>query len=329
MNAGDGVRTVDGVLVGPVRRPYNDLMTQAVGGGHKAIHDEETAAGLGFDGGAPIHGTTHWSQFTPLLLSAFGHEWFESGTLSSFFLTPVAHREPVVAFMRCPAPGQRSVDCWMEKADGAKVFAGTAAIGPTEDTVVQRRLAPARAGLPPRTRLVLARFALGETSARETGCRIDFGSEIGPLFPYTLEQKNAIITEPHPWFERGGGGSPWGRAVLAPEMLNALCFHTSHNARFSGGGHADPAAVGLFGACEVTIVDGPVSPGVDYDVEREIVGLGETKGTEFYWVKTTLFRPGTDAVVAVMYLQQLLLKRSYPGYEQKRAAAEAGLRAKL
>ena len=41
---------------------------QKIGHIGKTIHDEKTAAAVGFSGGAPIHGTVHWSQFTPLML---------------------------------------------------------------------------------------------------------------------------------------------------------------------------------------------------------------------------------------------------------------------
>ena len=38
---------VGDMIIGRVCRPHNDLMHQVVGGGHKAIHDEETAAAVG------------------------------------------------------------------------------------------------------------------------------------------------------------------------------------------------------------------------------------------------------------------------------------------
>ncbi len=75
-------------LSGEWRRPHNDLQHQVVGGGHKAIHDEETARQVGF-AKAPIHGAVYWSQFAPLFLQAFGHSWFESGSVSVHFITPV------------------------------------------------------------------------------------------------------------------------------------------------------------------------------------------------------------------------------------------------
>ena len=89
------------------RRPWNDLQDQHVGGGHKAIHDDETAAKVGFSA-APIHGTVHWSQFTPLLLKAFGKEWFETGSISVHFQNAVSHLQPVKAFMARPASSAKT-----------------------------------------------------------------------------------------------------------------------------------------------------------------------------------------------------------------------------
>ena len=105
-------------LMGEWRRPHNDLQQQSVGGGHKAIHDDATAQAAGF-AGAPIHGTVHWSQFTPLLLEAFGSEWFETGSISVHFVNMVTHLQPVRAFMSRPDPNKKAqqTDIWMEHMD--------------------------------------------------------------------------------------------------------------------------------------------------------------------------------------------------------------------
>eukprot|EP00438_Fugacium_kawagutii_P036128 Skav236847 [mRNA] locus=scaffold1027:253413:258249:+ [translate_table: standard] len=102
-------------LVGAWRRPPNDLQEQEVGGGHKAIHDDATAAKVGLKL-APIHGTVHWSQLTPLLLEAFGPAWFETGSISVHFVNMVGHLQPVRAFLEISDKNQRKV--WMEHMDG-------------------------------------------------------------------------------------------------------------------------------------------------------------------------------------------------------------------
>jgi|EP01047_Picozoa_sp_COSAG01_P046378 hypothetical protein len=110
------------------RRPHNDLQEQHVGGGHKAIHDDATAASVGFSG-APIHGTVHWSQFTPLLLRVFGKEWMERGSISVAFKNIVTHLQPVKAFIQsdsgAAAGGGGVAEIWMEHLDGIFYSTGT------------------------------------------------------------------------------------------------------------------------------------------------------------------------------------------------------------
>lgn len=314
------------VIVGPVCKPHNDLMKQDVGSDHKAIHDDETARAAGF-AAAPIHGTVHWSQLTPLLLEAFGTRWFEHGSVSVHFRNTVGHLEPVRAFVGQPAPGQTQVRIWMEKEDPARtrVFDGTASCD-AHDTagpsmVQQRIMAVKPLATPP----ALMRFNIGERSKRESDIRIEFGTKIGKLFPYTVEEKNRIITEPHPWFtQESGHTSPWGRAVLSPELLNAIMFYTSYRAHWQQGGRLDTRPVGMFGGCEARMINGPVFVGESYDLDREVVAIGETPKTEYVWTRTRLYAPGTDTVVATMDLQQMSLKATLPSYADERAAIATG-----
>lgn len=270
-------------LAGEWRRPHNDLQDQKVGGGHKAIHDDATAAAIGF-GAAPIHGTVHWSQFTPLLLEAFGPAWFETGSISVHFKTPVSHLQPVRAFAAMPASGTCTpteaggaaaplqLDIWMEHMDGRVVLQGTASVGARSTvfataaaahppTMAARKIA----GIKPVVgELLFVRAPVGTKSTNVETARIDFDREIGPLFPFTLNQKLKIITEYHPWFsEEQGWSSPWGKAILPPEALNAIMLgfcgttespqwpnHPDEDDWFNEA--ADGATpVGLFGGCEV------------------------------------------------------------------------------
>jgi hypothetical protein len=57
-------------LTGPWRLPRQMLGDQ-VYEGHSSIHDDATAAQLGFSG-APIEGPMHFSQFVPLLVTLWG-----------------------------------------------------------------------------------------------------------------------------------------------------------------------------------------------------------------------------------------------------------------
>jgi hypothetical protein len=71
------ITTEDGVISGPLRSSVNNAIT-AKG----SIHDDETASKLGFRGGT-VAGSIHMELFPPLLLEAFGKEWFERSTSRS------------------------------------------------------------------------------------------------------------------------------------------------------------------------------------------------------------------------------------------------------
>jgi hypothetical protein len=115
-------------ITGPVRRPRN-LAAQVVG----SIHDDETAAALGFRGGT-VAGSVHMDQFPPLLLQAFGQRWFETGSLSLYFRHATIDGEAVQAFVERPPTGAHDlqVRAWMATPadEGHQVIAeGTAAVG--------------------------------------------------------------------------------------------------------------------------------------------------------------------------------------------------------
>ena len=125
--------------------------------GHLSLHDAENAAkilgtaddpkGGGQDhlDGAPIHGTTHMSQFTPLCLDVLRAAWFQRGSLSVHFLRMVSHLMPIQAHIRRPQPGQTQVECGITFEDGELVLQGTASCGErrAEDgpSMVEQRLA--------------------------------------------------------------------------------------------------------------------------------------------------------------------------------------------
>mmetsp|Transcript_12568 Transcript_12568/g.28656 ORF Transcript_12568/g.28656 Transcript_12568/m.28656 type:complete len:337 (-) Transcript_12568:87-1097(-) len=317
-------------LMGEWRRPHNDLREQVVGGGHKAIHDDATAQAVGFVG-APIHGTVHWSQFTPLFLEAFGKEWFETGSVSVFFKTMVTHLQPVRAFMAKPDPSKKAqvVDIWMEHVDGRVVLEGTASVGlkPGEmKTKVSQNLAGIK---PVKTPLLFERHEVGTRSLAKEPMSIDWEGPVHPQsFPFTLEQKLEIITEYHPWFSKEfGKDSPWGRPVLPPECLNGMMLTGKGPTRWPqvpgdewlAKAMGGKTPVGLFGACEVVIHNGPVFPGEQYELSRELVGKGETPRAEFNFVRTYLTEKGSGKLVAEMTLQSMMMKAGFEGYDELRA----------
>ena len=88
------IEEADGILAGPFRAPAN-LAADSAG----SIHDDKTAQGLGFRGGT-VAGSVHMQQFPPMLVRMFGPEWFEHGTISTYFRNATMHGERVRPFGR-------------------------------------------------------------------------------------------------------------------------------------------------------------------------------------------------------------------------------------
>jgi hypothetical protein len=123
-------------LRGPVRVPDNRTMARArARAGTPArsaatnIHDDTTAQKLGFRGGT-IAGSIHMDQFPPVLMDAFGPEWFETGSLSLAFKNATISGDPVIAMVGVPPmKDDVQVEARMEQPDGTVVAEGTASIG--------------------------------------------------------------------------------------------------------------------------------------------------------------------------------------------------------
>ena len=146
---------------------------------------------------------------------------------------------------------------------------------------------------------------------------MDFGQHMGDLYPFSLEQKLAVITEPSPWYtEEGGVESPWGRAIVPLEMVSVLAEYSNRVARFPVRG----PAVGLFAGQQIRMVKGPLFVGEDYRIRRRIVALSESRRTESYWVETSILDSTTGEVVADMILNHATLKESYEAYNDDFAA---------
>ena len=233
------------ILSGPLRHPRQMLADQEYGG-HSSIHDDATAEKLGLRAG-PIEGPTHFSLFPPLLQQIWGQAWFERGCISSHYLNMVVEGEAVRAFAEVPAPGATMTRVWAEKEDGTQVLEASASIGPGE-TLLDQRMKALR---PPTDLLILADLHVGLKGAADEMVRMDPDQNMGALYPFSLSQKLAAITETSPWYS-DGAGSPWGRAIVPLEMVSVLAEYSSAAAKFPTRG----PAVGLFADQEIRMIDG-------------------------------------------------------------------------
>lgn len=291
-------------ICGPLRRPQQMLAAQEYGG-HNSIHDDAMAEKLGFKAG-PIEGPTHFSQFAPLLARVWGRAWFERGCFSAHYQNMVVEGEEVRAFVALPAPDAQRTTAWAQKLDGTPVLEASVSLGTEQGpTLLEERMAKLR---PPEKLVILADLRVGMTGAEEEHVRMDADQHMGALYPFSLEQKLARITENSPIYS-DPSKSPWGRAIIPLEMVSVLVEYSSTKAKFPVKG----PAVGLFADQEIRMVDGPLFVGEDYLIRREIVALSESKRTESYWVKSRVYDASGKTLKAEMLLNHASLKDSYAG----------------
>lgn len=292
------------MIAGPLREPRQMLADQEYGG-HTSIHDDAMAEKLGFRAG-PIEGPTHFSLFPPLLEKLWGQAWFERGCLSAHYQNMVVEGEQTRAFVEIPAEGATRARCWAEKADGTPVLEASASFGPDHgQTLLEGRLAKLR---PPERLLILEDLRVGMTGAVDEPVRMDPDQHMGLLYPFSLNQKLARITENSPWYSTSD--TPWGRPIVPLEMVSVLVEYTSRSAKFPVKG----PAVGLFADQEIRMIDGPLFVGEDYLIRREIAALSESKRTESYWVRSRVYDASGKTLKAEMLLNHASLKHSYAGY---------------
>ncbi len=272
--------------------------------GDKSLHDSSVAASLGL-GGAPIEAPTHFSQFDPLAVRLWGSSWFERGCISSHFRTMVVEGEVVEATMSTLSPSNAIIQ--MVKADGTVVLDGTASIGPNySPTELEVRLASLRR---PEQLFIIDQMEVGTKIHLADGSSITFDEPNGPLYPFSLNEKLAAITEPHPWYTpEGAATSPWGRPIVPMEMISVLANKVEP--RWA----VRTPSVGLFLDLEIRLLAGPIFVGDTYAVDAEVVGLSESKRTESYWTLTSLRAQGSDDVVATVLLHAGVFKKSYAPY---------------
>ncbi|HKU38987.1 MAG TPA: hypothetical protein VJR89_12590, partial [Polyangiales bacterium] len=260
----------------------------------------------------PIEGPTHFSQFVPLLAHVWGRAWFERGCFSAHYQNMVVEGEEVRAFVALPGAGATRTDAWAQKADGTAVLEASASLGPDHgETLLGRRLAQLR---PAEKLVILADLRVGMTGAEDEHVRMDADQNMGALYPFSLNEKLARITENSPWYS-DPSTTPWKRAIIPLEMISVLAEYSSAKAKFPVKG----PAIGLFADQEIRMIDGPLFVGEDYRIRREIVALSESKRTESYWVKTRIYDAAGKTLKAEMLLNHASLKHSYAGYDQARA----------
>ena len=108
--------------------------------------------------------------------------------------------------------------------------------------------------------------------------------------------------------------SPWGKAIIPTEMVSPLVGYTKSGLKGPKG-----PSIGLFADLEVRMIKGPLFVGQQYALEREVVGLGESKRTESMWIKTSIRDPESNELLATTLLNSATMKQSYEKYDEEAA----------
>lgn len=295
------------VVSGPFRMPRQMLSAQEYSG-HLSIHDDDQAASLGFSG-APIEGPTHFSQFDPLLHKIWGDQWFEHGCISAHFKNMVVEGDEVQAFVSKPLAGEKSTRIWALKRTGDIVLEGSASIGPDHPETELDRIISSRPT--PSNLVILEKVNIGDRSSSATPIKIEMDQHLGNSYPFSLNDKLEKITEYCDWYRpKTAISSPWQKAIIPIEMVNPFVSFTADILP-----QAKQPSIGLFADLEIKMINGPLFVGEQYLLEREIVGLGETRRTESMWLKTSILSHQTKQLVATTLLNSAVLKDSYVNYE--------------
>jgi acyl dehydratase len=273
-----------GRVVCPTNADYNDP------GG---IHDDATAQGLGFRGGT-IAGSAHLDTFVPLLLDAFGNQWFETGSISIYFRHATTDGEPTVAILDEPVDGSppwinQTLRARIEMPDGTLVGEGTASVGSTAEP---SELGGRDLRHDPSSARILSAMTRGNTYG-------PVAASIDPLrVAHGCEHR---VTEVLDWYR---GPSPWGGAIAPPSAVVDLASSVAGDLL----GPYLGAAVGMWGALEVTHHTGPVLLGRSYDVTVEIAAVADSPKTEILWTDASVTDDGK--IIATIRVLNRFVKAS-------------------
>lgn len=261
-----------------------------------SIHNDATAQKVGMRGGT-IPGTIHLSLFAPLMLEMFGQRWFEKGSLSLYYTFATTDLEEVRAVVKMPPADAKDVqmEARVEMRDGKVVATGTVAVGePKEPSYIQ---ALDLKNSDPEELRILAGFKVGdELKSRE----VLITQEI-------IDSGLPAITDRLDYYK---GKSPWGKSIISPTALYNIMALRSYNLDAE---HSQ--AVPFYGATEIRYVNGPVLAGVPYVATGNIVCVGVSKRTEYFWHDSFIKEKESGKLIATIRHMNRFMKAGSPLYK--------------
>lgn len=275
----------DGVLTGPDRTPRNTARHLGAG----SIHDDATAQKLGFRGGT-VAGSLHMEQFPPLLIEVFGDDWLSRGGMSVYFKYATTDGEPVRAYASRPkSTDATKTDVWMDDVLGNRVCDGTATLGgPDPESALRARIAAMPA---PEDIRILANVKPGALGA----------SKPTRISEEDLNRRLMVVTEPLPAYS---DPRQFGHRIATPALQVQVLRPSEalilpRNSDFG---------VGLFGAIELQLLQGPVFVDYDYETHARVIAVGDTPKTEYLYYEASLTDPKSGKEVLSMIMMLRFMK---------------------
>lgn len=287
----DDITIKDGKMYGGWRKPVNIWMDLP-----GSIHNDGVAEKVGMRGGT-IPGTIHLNLFPPLLLKAFGQKWFEKGSISMYYTYATMHLEEVRAVIGTAEEGAKDVqvEASVEMKDGKKVAIGTVSVGEVKEPSYLQSQELKNAD--PDDLKILSGLKVGDK----------LPSNDVLIKPGETDKVLNTITDPLDWYKTD---SPWGGPILYPAgMYHALMLTPELPDEQRKG------AVGFFGATEIRLVDGPIKVGVPYEAKGELICVGASRKTEYFWYESYLEEKESGKRVAEMRKLLRFMKASSPLYQ--------------
>lgn len=278
-----------------VKGPFWPGINWSADAGAGSIHDDDTAAELGFRGGT-VAGDVHMNQFPATLIKVFGDRWFEHGNLSLSFKNATVDRERVRVCVESPAAGADQTRVWMERDDGLLVCAGTAGVGDIENAELRARdLRPCDPAELKILRSVEPGMSLG-----------DLSMVVDPTKQFERYDKGLISDSLSIYREPGR----WDGVVAAPcTFVEYFWGPQTQLLRPSVGD-----AVGLFGAIEIGTANGPLLLEHEYRVRSHVVCVGQSPKTEYLWFDTIAGKADGGELVATFRMMLRFMKASSGEY---------------
>jgi hypothetical protein len=283
----------DTYIYGTWQRPPNATADEE----EDTVHDDAMAQTLGFSGGL-VSGSILNELFPPLLLKTFGERWFNQGSVSVYFPSPITDREEVRAVIGASPRGLTDVQvaAWIETPDGRKVAEGTVAVGaPDAPSALRARK--------------LDRYAPGELRIL-AGVRA--GDELPPVSAVLgreqVDKRKRGLRSILDCLDREW---PWGADMAT---VGTMGGPLSEPIRPYRAGTLSEIVM-VVGAVELRNVNGPVIIDRSYQAGGVVVYVGTSPKTEYVWFDTYLEEEDGSRVAEMRTLYRYM-KATSPLYQE-------------